>query len=627
MNFFTRQEKARRRTWLLMLLFCASLLCMILLTTLLFTLVFSYGAEDPGGMEFSPTELTGFFLTACMLVIPVVAIASLFKLAQLRRGGQAVAEMLGGRLVLMETTDPDERKLLNVVEEMAIASGSPVPQVYLMNEESINAFAAGYKPGDAVIGVTRGAVRRLTRDELQGVIAHEFSHIFNGDMRLNIRLMGVLYGILVLSLLGFMLMRGAAFSRGRKNNGAAALLAVGLGLVVIGYAGNFFGALIKAAVSRQREFLADASAVQFTRNPTGIAGALKKIGGLAAGSRIANPKAAELSHMYFGQAVSSFWGGIMATHPPLRERIQRIEPGWDGEFQTDVAEVPPGGDPAAAPPSAAAAPATFATAELVAGGGAGNTEQIDLARLGYARTLLDKIPPRIRESAQNPFAARALIYCLLLDKQDDAVRQRQWEQLETEADPAVYRLAQQLSGMVALLEPELHLPLVDLCMPSLRRLSSTQYQVFKANLLALIHADQRVYLFEWTTYRLVVDNLENKPSGNAHSRLAKRSSDCRILLGALAHSGQSTPDAAARAFAAAMRELGFTLLLPERKDCTLEALDKAVTNLNSLKPRDKERLLGAMECCIQHDYRIAPREAELFRALSASLGCPIPLAV
>ena len=262
----------------------------------------------------------------------LITVGSLYKMAQLAGGGTVVAERLGGRRVYPNTTDPVERRLLNVVEEMALASGVPVPPVFLLSEEQgINAFAAGYSPSDAVVGVTRGCAQQLTRDQLQGVVAHEFSHILNGDMRLNMRLIGVLHGILLMGLVGRELLRLVGHSgggRSRRNDGAAPLLLIGLAFMVIGFLGLFIGNLIKAAASRQREFLADASAVQFTRNPEGIAGALKRIGAAVFGSKLASPRAAEASHMYFAEGIST----LFASHPPLHERISRIDPQWDGKF-------------------------------------------------------------------------------------------------------------------------------------------------------------------------------------------------------------------------------------------------------------------------------------------------------
>ena len=269
------------------------------------------------------------FLLAAVGTLAVIALGSGFKTLELAQGGSSVATMLGGRLVAPTTTDPDERKLRNVVEEMAIAAGVPVPQVYLLPEEQgINAFAAGHSTSDAVVAVTAGAVRLLTRDELQGVIGHEFSHILNGDMRLNLRLMGIVFGILCLAVIGRVLL----YTRSRSSKDKNPLPLLGLALIVIGWIGVFFGRLIQAAVSRQREFLADASSVQFTRNPAGLAARSRKIGGLSFGSKLEAAHAEEASHMFFGNGMSESFFHLMETHPPLAERIRAIDPSFDGTF-------------------------------------------------------------------------------------------------------------------------------------------------------------------------------------------------------------------------------------------------------------------------------------------------------
>ncbi len=242
-------------------------------------------------------------------------------------GGSAVAESLDGRLIASNTNDPDERKLLNVVEEMSIASGVPMPKVYVLdNEDGINAFAAGHTPSDAAVAVTRNCMTKLSRDELQGVIGHEFSHILNGDMRLNIRLIGILFGIFCIATIGRILL----YTRSSNSRDKNPLPIIGLLLLVIGSLGVFFGRLIQAAVSRQREFLADASSVQFTRNPAGLSGALQKIGGY--GSLMESPHASDASHLFFASGLTDSFFGAMATHPPLDARIRAIDPNWDGKF-------------------------------------------------------------------------------------------------------------------------------------------------------------------------------------------------------------------------------------------------------------------------------------------------------
>ncbi len=333
--FSSNRTKAHRKTKLLVFYFAIAVAALIV-AVYFATLIIFNGAQSHYHRSGEQPQLVlwnlQLFLGVAAGVLAVVFIGSAYKTAALAQGGSVVSEMMGGRLVKPNTTDPDERRLLNVVEEMAIASGIPMPQVYVMDEEDgINAFAAGHKPGDATVTVTRGCMKILSRDELQGVIGHEFSHILNGDMRMNLRLMGIIFGILCLAIIGRVLLQTAR--GGGRGRGQNPLPLLGLALLLIGYIGVFFGRLIQAAVSRQREFLADASSVQFTRNPGGITGALKKIGGLGeTGSRISHAHAEECSHMFFGNGISEPFIGLLETHPPLAERIRVFDPNFNGQF-------------------------------------------------------------------------------------------------------------------------------------------------------------------------------------------------------------------------------------------------------------------------------------------------------
>ncbi len=344
MDFFQHQDQARKASRLLLLYFALAVIAIVLSVHLAVSFLIMWGTPEGGTEPFRWWQLDRFVVLAGGALL-VIAAGSLYKIWRLADGGHTVARLLGGRPIDPNTTDPAERRLLNVVEEMAIAAGLPVPTVYLLDkEEGINAFAAGYTPQDAVLGVTRGTMGLLNREELQGVIAHEFSHIFNGDMSLNLRLMGVLHGILVIALIGYFILRSTLRAASRNRKGGAAILALpvlGLTLVAIGYVGVFFGRIIKSAVSRQREFLADASAVQFTRNAHGVAGALKKIGGLTQGSLVMSPHAEQASHFFFSDGklgkvrmaltrASRF--DFLATHPPLAERIRRVDRGWNGAY-------------------------------------------------------------------------------------------------------------------------------------------------------------------------------------------------------------------------------------------------------------------------------------------------------
>ena len=332
MNFFESQDAAKRNTGKLIFLFALAVISLILVTNLMVMFIFGVFSSEMTSMAASNSISLRWeiFAAVGVGVALVILVGSLYKIAALSGGGSRIAEMMDGRLLVSGSDDFKERRLLNVVEEMAIASGTPVPPVYVMEEKGINAFAAGYSPSDAVIGVSRGALNTLSREQLQGVIAHEFSHILHGDMRINIRLIGVLHGIMVLGIIGYHLLRSGSRSRRSKDSGG--IVALGLGLVVVGYVGTFFGNLIKAAVSRQREYLADASAVQFTRNPEGIAGALMQIGQHSEKSYLQHPGSNEISHALFEEGSVMAMSRLYATHPPLEERIGAILPNWDGSY-------------------------------------------------------------------------------------------------------------------------------------------------------------------------------------------------------------------------------------------------------------------------------------------------------
>jgi hypothetical protein len=483
-----------------------------------------------------------------------------------------------------------------------------------------------------VIGITRGAAERLTRDELQGVVAHEFSHILNGDMRLNIRLIGILHGILIVGIIGYFLLRATAFSgyrrsRSRQEGSAVAILALGAGLMAVGFFGTFFGNLIKAAVSRQREFLADASAVQFTRHPSGLAGALKKIGGLADGSHIESPNAPEASHMFFGRATSGF-SGLFSTHPPLAIRIRRIEPAWDGTLP-EVAD------------RAAPAPAMAGVAAMAGGGAAGrgvgegvaqavdHVGQPTEAHLRYAARLIAGLPGALVRAVHEPYGARAVVYALLLDR-DAAPRQRQLAHLAAAADPGVYGETQTLMPLVASLDVRARLPLVEMALPALRALTPAQYGVFLQNVAVLVKADDTIDLFEWSLHRILLHDLNaHRVKGGAprirHRTVAAVQPQCELLLSILSYAGHRDVQGARNAFEQGRRSLDLRdARLRPLDELPLEALDAALAALDEAAPQLKRRLLQAAVASITADREVTAAEAELLRAISASLGCPMP---
>ncbi|MGI1677258.1 MAG: M48 family metallopeptidase [Cellvibrionaceae bacterium] len=683
MDFFQHQHTARRNTKWLVVFLVMAVLGLILLTTVAFSVVYYFFQLRTDTAVSAYDQNAGFFSVALQSlsfevlayitlgVGLVVSAGSIYKLIQLSGGGKRVAESLGGKLLDHNTKDRAEKRILNVVEEIAIASGTPVPPVYLIDEDGINAFAAGFKAQDAVIGITRGCIQLLSREELQGVIAHEFSHILHGDMRLNIRLIGLLHGILVIGLIGYFITRSAAYSglsRRSRDNNPIAILGLGIALIVIGYAGTFFGNIIKAAVSRQREFLADASAVQFTRNPDGIGGALQKIGGYSAGSLLHNPHAAEYSHLYFGQGIATHLNGLMATHPPLPDRIKRINPRWDGKFPivTGIEEKEEGSglDRNSSANNDRSDPldildlgrsnthsndniAGKITTAVIAAGAlestmnaqhadgkpkvSSNTSAINsigqptIAHVAHAQQLIKSIPSDINDATHDSFSARAVIYCILLDKSSPQVLEKQLALLQQKAHPIVFKFTKQFQTTISKLDDVLFLPLIELCMPALKTLSEPQHRVFKKNLISIIKTDDNVDLFEWAIYRILIHNLEDQLNTRNNKKISQLKSECQTLLSLVAHSGHNGATKANNAYQAAMKELNLeSLPILKEENVALPELDRALNSLANLKPLEKPALLKSVAICISHDDKITATEAELFRAIADSLDCPVP---
>ncbi len=620
MDFFQHQDAARRRTAWLVFLFVLAVVGIVLAVYAVIAALMDRLGDLPLLAAVSAATAT------------VIAAGSLYRMAQLQAGGQTIALELGGRRVDPRTTDLAERRLLNVVEEMALASGTPVPPVYVLDAEpGINAFAAGHDPASAVIGVSRGALMYLSRDELQGVVAHEFSHILNGDMRLNLRLVGVLHGILLLAIIGYYLVRaaGRSASRSSKKGGAGALVLVGLALLVIGYVGVFFAKLIRCAVSRQREYLADASAVQFTRYPAGIAGALKKIGGLEEQSRIRDAHAEELSHLFFADAFAGSLLNWLATHPPLMERIRRLDPSFDGTFPRTLplpAEVPAREGPAAAAPAPLAVrPARIAAVPETLAGQAGTLAP---AHLAFAAALKDQIPQPLWDAAAEPYAAQAVVYSLLLDAQP-AVRQRRLDALRAAVGESYCQQACRWLSEVDALPAEARLPLAQQAVPALKQIAPSQYAEFRRAVEALVRADGRLELFEYALQAVVLRALDlhfglAKPSRPRYYGLGRLLDPLATVLSALAYVGQRTPEQAQQAFELAAARTRRTMALRPKDQCTLGQLDAALAQLRLAAPKVKRQILEACVACVAADGTVTRREGELLRAITATLDCPMP---
>ncbi len=630
MDFFDYQDAARKKTSALVVFFILAVALIVLSVYLVCALVILFlNHQGETRLDLWQPHL---FVGVMIVTMAVVLLGTLWKIHELRGGGAAVAELLGGRLIPQNTTDRNERKVLNVVEEMAIASGIRVPPVYLLDgEPRINAFAAGFSTADAVIGVTRGAIQNLSRDELQGVIGHEFSHILNGDMLLNIRLMGFLHGILLLALIGYGVSRGASRVRGR-NAGAAILLGlvIGLSLMAIGWIGVFFGRLIKSAVSRQREFLADASSVQFTRNPSSITGALKKIGGMTGGAQLETHNAEQASHLFFGNGLKASFLNLLSTHPPLEERIRRFEPQFDGKFPVLPVEAGPalGFDDSEGLAEVIAPQFSSGTIPFQPGPVVARVGNVQPKHIAYAAQVVASLPDPLRNAVRDPVGAQAAVYCLLLDE-DNAVSQNQRQMLAGSADPAVGAETEMLAPEVARISPEARLPLVDLALPALRHLSGDQYRSFRDNICQLVDADQQVNLFEFMLNRILLQHLDpvffgRQKKMTQYYALDPLRKECAILLSALAYVGSPESEGARQAFDAAVSQLGLPLELLPLEQCDLDSIDQALDRLNAISMPLKKQLLEACAGSVSFDGRVTIEEAELFRAVADALDCPMP---
>lgn len=627
MNFFEQQAVARRTSARLVFLMAVAIAGIVL-------------AVD--AVVWVATQSPELVLFATLSSVAVIALGSLYRIASLGGGGEPVAQQLGGTLVPENTTEPGLRRLRNVVEEIAIASGVPVPKVYVLEHEAgINAFAAGYSTSDAVIAVTRGALDRLNRDELQGVVAHEFSHILNGDMRLNIRLVGVLFGILMIGLIGRKILEHGRFGGRGKNIGA--ILVAALVAMLIGYVGLFFGRMIKAGVSRTREKLADASAVQFTRQTQGLSGALKKIGGLHDGSRLnQRSDAEEVSHMLFGDGVGFdqlFAGKLFATHPPLLERIRALEPGFNDDamarlqaqwrasppdgMQEDVALGLGGGSGARLPGVTQALSVTPPmVAAQVAAPGADDYRRAD--------SIVIAIPDALRDLARQRESVMPLLLGLLLAG-DEALAERQRVDIAARlggevADHAV-RIHQQLT---ADLHPMLHLPLAGLAFPVLRLRPRPQLDAFMDTVQAVVHADGQVSLFEYCLGRLLTVQVRESLDPSRYARFGRRKpgnvrKEFATLLAVVAQAGHEDRASAQHAYLAGLQRVLPRDHLPYVPPANgVLALDAVWEPLDALDPLAKQAMVEAVTAAVSHDGRVSVAESELLRTICAVLHCPLP---
>ncbi len=624
MKFFDAQDKARRSTrWLVFAYIFATLLIVCGVT-----LVVGVGLNAVG-LNANPANPAILGGTAAVTTLFILG-ATLYKMTLLSAGGGRVAQDMGGTQVTPDIREPLRRRLSNVVEEMAIASGVPVPEIYVLEQESsINAFAAGYTPGDAAIAVTRGTLEMLERDELQGVIAHEFSHILNGDMRLNIRLMGVLFGIMVIGLIGRMVLRGSRHSGivSSRKRGGGGIVFIGLGLFILGWIGVFFARLVKAAVSRQREFLADASAVQFTRQTDGIANALKKIGGYSQHSYIKSVDPEEISHMLFAGGVARL-SELFATHPPLVERIRALDPGFR---ESDYPAVDPRRRIRVAEPERAAG---FAAAEAPAAAPVIDDIAAAVGRpapehVAYARQLRAAIPGVLYDAAHSPNEAYLLALALAIDPQ---YAERQLTFVEEQLGAERAALVRTYFNEISKLGPQFQLPLLEIAFPMLKQRPRPQMQYLLDLMRRLIEIDGHLSLREFCIYRVLASHLgqaadpvAGKPGNRVARGAARRAA--LDLIRIVADQGNDNDRDRDHAYEAGISAFGAWAKgqkAPPDAEQTVAVLGRSLDILRRINSAGRKSLLQAVSNTISHDGKLSLGEAETLRAICASLDCPLP---
>ncbi len=632
MNFFEEQERSRQHTIWLVGVFFIAVLTLIAITICFVTGLYLYNEEIPLTVFLSdPLAYVSprFFYGVVISVVGVVAGGSVYKYLSLSSGGKSVAIALGGRQLNRNKADAQERVLLNVVEEMSIASGISTPTVYILDESGINAFAAGLTLDDAVIGVTRGSIEKLNREELQGVIAHEFSHIFNGDMRLNLQLTATLHGILLIGLIGRFILRSMSrsshstrSSSNKKGNGNLYLLVLGLGLFIIGYAGTFFGSIIKANVSRKREYLADATAVQYTRYPRGISGALKKIAYYS--SRLQTPAAETYSHLYFAQGVGSFFNALMATHPPLEDRIKKIEPRWNGGFPDyEKSRKTPLEEPEIKRDHEAKKERFVQGAIAAAMMRVGQIKEEEVEQVQVEIQALD---PKVQERLNDPLGAQAVILSLLYDADFkealfDVVKQQ---------NPY---LLLELASFMQEEHPELKRQsalIVSLSLNALKSLSVEQYQRFRTMLETFVTIDRQVSLFEWSLQYIIQRPLEmhlglRKVPKRTHTHIGAIKREVEVLYSMLAQAQYAEESEAQAAFEQTKRAIkAGALQYCPRQEITHDLFLQSVLAIETAKPAISERIFEGVLHSIKIDGKISESENAFVHAVAQLMQVPLP---
>ncbi|TCS40157.1 M48 family metallopeptidase [Reinekea marinisedimentorum] len=639
MDFFENQDRARKKTVQLVFLFMLGLVATLVAVNLVCFVAY-WAVTSSDGYGSSP--MFGDFSTAWQSwwgsnlnwqvswgILAAVVIGTAFRFLELAGGGKKVAEWAGATPVDMSSQRSEYRQLINVCEEMAIAAGMPVPELYVMErEQGINAFVAGYKINQAVLVVTKGALEHLTRDQLQGVIGHEYSHILNGDMRLNVRLMAFLAGLVMIGQIGRFLFH-SGFSTGhrrsyrsRDNDGrlAIVLVAAGVLFVAVGYIGVLVGRMIKAAVSRQREFLADASSVQFTRNPDGIAGALYEIKSRAEGSQLAHRHAEDMSHFCFGETVAL--SDRLATHPPILERIKRVNPNFIAKERTRRRQTESAEDSVAR-----SAPDAFNNV-LMAAGVAALAGQVSPDQVKYAQKLYKHIPEQVKIWVHQSEGAKAFIYGQVMLGNDE-LKQSVLDEI-SQRDPKVMSSLKNIWPYCKKMDEQLRQPILEIALATLKRLPESERVIFLDRLEFLVQLDGRVDFIEWVTLTLTRMRLQQADDrgfeslgSNLTPHLAALSDLFRILV------EQSRDVVEAEQMYKSVCERFGIVYQPNKtlQEVGFDKLSSALLALQTVSFSHRKAVLQACADIIQSDGEIDFREYEVVRIIAECLECPMPVLV
>lgn len=654
MDFFALQQKAQAQTKYLVFLFVVAVVLILLALNGIAYLAMNANVENP--MTLTSWLEEPYWLTVTIVTSLLIFITSMFRSYQLRSTPDAIAKMVNATPVSLHSNsihqNAKEKRLINVVEEISIASGVPIPKIYIMKQEQgINAFVAGLETKNVTLVVTQGLLDNLTRDELQGVIAHEYSHIFHGDMRINVKLIGILAGILVIGQLGQLMLRLGSGSNNKKDGGLP-IAAIGLGLLCVGYIGLFFGRLIKAAISRQREFLADASAVQYTRNKEGICRALYKILLNQHGSLLVSDKAEEMSHLCFGESVKIGFSGMLATHPPLGKRISAIDPRFDfankmkknsnndmwqkaqselhsnfasSNFSTQTSASSDISAPDVA--SSGFEPNNIESNNIESNSVLNSVGSLTTEQISEAQLQLAEVPPELLAIARAESIdadEKDFILGLLIANQENAADYSIIQERNYELEKIIIPLSKKLSNISF---KKQHL-LFEIALARLEEKDEKDNREFINLLSRIVNKDDAISLSEFMIYASCARRtFKPDDEDNQVSRFKKIEPQIGNFIALLFLQSEHSFSEKQLEYVKVLRLLG----LKERKlgdfNFSVQELGRDLNQIGKLHPLLKKDFIQLSLDIIQNDGIISQKEYEIIRLLGEYLDCPFPIKI